>query len=153
MEPESQPCLSVITGQQLPSEGTVSKPKESTLGYLTQDILIDSEESVLKYVLESNPILTNLQKDIDAINSQLVTREDYESDSYLELLNHLDEYNHKWIVHEGPQWEEKVVSVLNGLGFANDVLEKSLNTFSGGWKMRGELARNIGKSTGCLVIR
>jgi ATP-binding cassette subfamily F protein 3 len=144
--------LKLINGNQAPSEGRIVKQKDVQLGYLTQDIIIDSTQAVLTYVIQSNELLMETQNRIDQINLELVTREDYESDSYLGLLNELDDLNHKWILHEGNQWEEKVTTVLRGLGFSEAELKRSLNTFSGGWKMRAELAKILVNNPDLLLL-
>jgi len=85
--------------------------------------------------------LTGIRTKLDHVNHELVKREDYESESYLNLLNQLNELNHEFNLHEGFLWEEKIVSTLKGLGFLEDEIHRSLTTFSGGWKMRAELAK------------
>lgn len=144
--------LKIIHGDQQASEGTIAKPKDTTIGFLTQDIVVDSTKSVLNYVLDSNLRLVECQQSIDNINNELVQREDYEAQSYLDLLTELDELNHQWVILEGPQWKEKVISVLHGLGFSDRELEKSLNEFSGGWKMRAELAKILVNQPDVLLL-
>lgn len=124
-----------------PTDGKVHYPKDCKIGFLTQDIKVDSEKPVLNYLLESNTELNRVQKRISAINNELVERTDYESESYLKLLDELDHLNHEFNLMEGFQWEDKVSSTLKGLGFEEEELNKPLNKFSGGWKMRAELAK------------
>lgn len=133
--------LRLIAGVNAPSEGKVHKPKDCTVGFLTQDIRIDTQQSVFEYLNLSNVELTRLKNRIEAINQELVSRSDYESEAYLEMLNELNELNHSFTLMEGFQWEEKITLTLKGLGFHDEELQRSLNTFSGGWKMRAELAR------------
>ena len=133
--------LKLISGENKPSEGTIHKPKDATIGYLTQDIKIDTAQSVFEYLNTSNPELTKLNFRIDEINHELVTRTDYESDSYLGLLDELNDLNHEFSIRDGFLWEEKITNTLKGLGFSDKELPRSLNTFSGGWKMRAELAK------------
>ena len=133
--------MRLIAGWDTPTDGKIHKPKDCTIGFLTQDIKIDSSKSVFEYLNLSNVLLTKLKHDIEDTNHQLVSRTDYESDSYLNLLNQLNEYNHQFTLHEGYTWEEKIVNTLKGLGFNEDEIHRELNTFSGGWKMRAELAK------------
>ncbi len=133
--------LRLIAGTNAPSEGKIHKPKDCTIGFLTQDIRMDTTQSVFEYLNHSNVELTRLKERIDEINGQLVSREDYESEGYLSLLDELNELNHEFQVREGFLWEEKIVTTLKGLGFQDDELHRSLSTFSGGWKMRAELAK------------
>ena len=133
--------MRLIAGWDNPTDGKIHKPKDCTIGFLTQDIKIDSSKSVFEYLNLSNALLTKLKHDIEDTNHQLVSRTDYESESYLNLLNQLNEYNHQFNLHEGYTWEEKIVNTLKGLGFNEDEIHRELNTFSGGWKMRAELAK------------
>lgn len=133
--------LKLIADWNKPSEGRIHKPKDCTIGFLTQDIQLDSTQSVFEYLVKSNKKLTVIKERIDQINAELVEREDYESDSYLSLLDELNDLNHEFSINEGFQWEEKITTTLVGLGFHEDQLNRSLDTFSGGWKMRAELAR------------
>jgi ATP-binding cassette subfamily F protein 3 len=133
--------MRLLSGWDSPTDGKIHKPKDCTIGFLTQDIKIDTEQSVFDYLNDSNEVLTNLRTTIEQINSELVSRQDYESESYLSLLNELNELNHQFSLHEGFQWEERIVNTLKGLGFGDAELRRSLSTFSGGWKMRAELAK------------
>lgn len=133
--------LKLLAGWEKPTEGHIHRAKEATIGFLTQDIKIDTEQSVFDYLKYSNDKLNELRTQIDDINVQLTTRTDYESDSYLQLLDDLNFANEQFQLFEGYQWEEKITSALNGLGFELEAFEKSLNEFSGGWKMRAELAK------------
>ena len=133
--------LKLIAEHDKPTEGKIHKQKDVVVGFLTQDIVIDSTKSVFEYLFNSNEVLNLLRTRIDEINHELVVRTDYENESYLELLNELNEKNDLFNFHEGYQWEEKITSTLNGLGFSDEEYKKSLNSFSGGWKMRAELAK------------
>lgn len=133
--------LRLIAGWDQPSEGKIHKPKDCTIGFLTQDIKIDTDKTVFEYLDLSNELLTSLRNQIDQINNELVKRDDYESSGYLQLLDKLNELNHQYNLHEGFLWEEKIVTTLKGLGFQDDELHRKLATFSGGWKMRAELAK------------
>lgn len=144
--------LKLIAGVNQPSEGTIHKPKDCEIGFLTQDIVIESEKSVFDYVVLSNDKLRRINERVDKINHELVAREDYESESYLKLLDELNELNHNFALLEGAQWEEKVASTLKGLGFKDEELEKPLSKFSGGWKMRAELAKLLVNQPDVLLL-
>ncbi len=133
--------LKLISGKDQPSEGKIHRPKDLSIGYLTQDIKIDTQLSVFEFLNQSNVFLTTIKKRLDEINSDLIVRTDYESDSYMELLNELSDLNHEFNLHEGFLWEEKIASTLKGLGFTETDFDKKLSEFSGGWKMRAELSR------------
>ncbi len=133
--------LKLLANWDQPTEGKIHRPKDCIVGFLTQEIKIDSERSVKNYLLESNELLTRLKDRLEQLNVDLVNRIDYESESYLALLDELSELNHSFQLNEGNSWEERVISVLKGLGFSEEESNRSLNTFSGGWKMRAELAK------------
>jgi ATP-binding cassette subfamily F protein 3 len=133
--------LKLISGKDNPTEGKVHKPKDVVIGYLTQDIKIDTDLSVFEFLNQSNETLTTLKHRIEEINHALTVRTDYESDDYMGLLDELSDLNHEFNLHEGFMWEEKISSALRGLGFSDYDFTQTLNSFSGGWKMRAELAR------------
>lgn len=144
--------LKLIAGKMHPSEGAVHMPKDCTIGFLTQDIEIDTSREVFDYVYASNEQLIRIQGRIQQINEAITTRDDYESESYLNLLNELNDLNHEFNVLEGFQWSEKVSSTLRGLGFSDDDFQKQLNTFSGGWQMRAELAKLLVNQPDVLLL-
>lgn len=144
--------LKIIAGWNSPSEGQVHKPSNCTIGFLTQDIEIDSKSTVNDYVYYSNLKLTEVRSGIDKINHELVSRTDYESPAYLKLLDDLNELNHQFNLLEGYQWAEKVSSTLKGLGFSEVELSQSLEKFSGGWKMRAELAKLLVNEPDILLL-
>jgi ATP-binding cassette subfamily F protein 3 len=133
--------LKLISGRELATEGKVHKPKDCNIGYLTQDIKIDTTQSVFNYLNNSNELLTRLRNRIDEINLMLVERTDYESIGYLDMLNELSDLNHEFNLHDGYLWEEKITFTLKGLGFKEEEFPSQLASFSGGWKMRAELAK------------
>jgi len=133
--------LRMLSGTIQPTEGNIHRAKGRTLGYLTQDIKIDTELSVFEYLDKSNERINYIRLRLEEINLELVNRDDYDSESYMNLLDELSDLNHEFQIIEGFQWEEKINSTLFGLGFTAEEIERSLNTFSGGWKMRAELAR------------
>jgi ATP-binding cassette subfamily F protein 3 len=133
--------LKLIAGRDKPSEGKIHKPKDCVIGFLTQDIKLDSDKSLFEFLNQSNETLNELRKKLDDVNHALVTRTDYESDSYLSLLDELNVANDLFNFHEGFQFEEKIAATLEGLGFSKEEFDRPLTSFSGGWKMRAELAR------------
>ncbi len=133
--------LKVISESEKPSEGQLHKQKNINIGFLNQDILINSNKTLYKYIFDSNKLLNKQIKRIEEINQKLETSTDYESDSYLELLNELEKVNHEFQINDGYKWEEKIATTLSGLGFELKDYEKEINSFSGGWKMRAELCK------------
>lgn len=144
--------LRIISGMEKPTNGKVHFSRGLTVGFLTQDIAINSDKSVFDYLFHSNDELNRLRDQIDDINHQLVSRTDYESDSYLQLLDDLNHANDRFGLLDGYQWEEKIASTLTGLGFSQDDFSKTLNDFSGGWKMRAELAKILVNNPNLLLL-
>ncbi|MFM1893166.1 MAG: hypothetical protein RIQ90_332 [Bacteroidota bacterium] len=144
--------LRLLTRQIQPSEGKIHLPKELNIGLLSQDIKIETTLSVFEYLVTSNPTLTVLKERIDKINDALTTRTDYESSSYLSLLDELSDCNQSFQIHDGYNWEEKIMSVLEGLGFDKREVHRPLDTFSGGWKMRAELAKILVNEPDALLL-
>mgnify|MGYP005988809395 CR=1 FL=1 len=133
--------LKLLADWDKPSEGKIHKQKDLKIGFLTQDLKIDTELTVFDYLFYSNERLNDLRNRLDVINEELVTRTDYHTDSYLALLDELNEINDLYSMMDGFQWEEKINEALIGLGFSKETYKNSLATFSGGWEMRAELAK------------
>ena len=144
--------LKLLAGWNKPSEGAIHKAKDTTIGFLTQEIKIDVTKSVYDYLFYSNEALNKLRLQIDDINHQLTTRTDYESDSYLQLLDDLNFANEQFQMFEGYQWEEKITAALHGLGFEDHTFKKSLDSFSGGWQMRAELAKILVNNPSVILL-
>lgn len=144
--------MKILAGIDKPSEGKIHQPKDCKVGLLSQDIKVDSDSTVLDFLLRSNSELNQVNDRLNQLNRELMDRTDYESSSYLGLLDELAELNHTFQLIEGSSWKEKVVMVLKGLGFSDEELTRSLNTFSGGWKMRAELARILVNRPDLLLL-
>jgi ATP-binding cassette subfamily F protein 3 len=144
--------LRLLAGINKPTEGKIHIVKGLTVGYLTQDIKIDTNQSVFEYLNNSNETLTQLRDAIEHINHELVTRTDYESETYLGLLDELNDLNHNYNIIDGYSWEEKIETTLKGLGFSDTEIHNSLNTFSGGWKMRAELAKILVNNPDVILL-
>ena len=144
--------LKILSGKHQGSEGKIHLSKGTNIGFLTQDIIIDSTNSVFEFLNQSNEKINEIRTRLDEINHLLVIRTDYESDSYMSLLDELSELNHSYSLFDGHTWEERIVTTLKGLGFQEEDLDKSLNSFSGGWKMRAELARILVNQPDVLLL-
>lgn len=144
--------LRLIAGKETLSAGKIHREKNGTLGFLTQDIEIDTTQKVFDYLYYSNAELNRIRERIETINKDLVNRTDYESEFYLNLLDDLNAQNDQFAILEGFQWEEKIAATLSGLGFHLDDFQKKLEEFSGGWKMRAELARILVNKPGLLLL-
>ncbi|MEY4350790.1 MAG: hypothetical protein RL078_853 [Bacteroidota bacterium] len=144
--------LRILSGKIQATEGQIHHPKNLKFGFLTQDIHIDVQKSVYDFLFYSNELLNQIRQRLDEINEQLITRTDYESESYLALLDELNELNHSFNVHDGYQWEEKIKATLEGLGFSELDQQKNIAQCSGGWKMRAELARILVNQPDILLL-
>ena len=144
--------LRIISGSQTPSEGKIHLAKDTSIGFLTQDIHIQSTDCVFEYLNNSNKALKKITDRLNEINKELVTRVDYESESYLSLLDELSDLNESFSLLDGYTWEERISVTLKGLGFKEEELKKPLNEFSGGWKMRAELAKILVNQPDILLL-
>jgi ATP-binding cassette subfamily F protein 3 len=144
--------LRLIAGVNNPTEGKIHFAKELSIGYLSQDIKLDTNQTVFEYIDKSNEALCHLRNSIESINLELVNRNDFESTSYLKLLNDLNDLNHSFNIIDGYSWEERIESTLKGLGFSNTEIHHGLNTFSGGWKMRAELAKILVNNPDVILL-
>lgn len=133
--------LKIILGWVNPNEGFISKPKDFTLGYLPQDLDFASDLSVHDEVMSAFEEVRYLEKQLDAAAAELEERTDYESTSYLDLAEKLNQVSVQLGMYDVNAQEEEVERVLLGLGFTREDFGKPLKTFSGGWKMRVALAK------------
>ena len=133
--------LKLITGDQQPNSGSIQKQSMLTVGYLPQELKVNSSNSILGEVLTANHEVFDLNKRLDQINSELTIRTDYESDSYMKLIDELTELNERLIHLDADNQQKDAELLLKGLGFYQNELNQAYNEFSGGWKMRVELAK------------
>jgi ATP-binding cassette subfamily F protein 3 len=144
--------LRLLSATLKPTEGQIHTPKGTQIGFLTQDIKIDSNKTVFEFINCSNDRLNFIRLRLEEINDELISRTDFQSHSYLQLLDELSELNHEFQLIDGFQWEEKITTTLSGLGFSQEDIHRSLATFSGGWKMRVELARILVNNPDILLL-
>ena len=130
--------LKVLTGQYTPSKGTVEKGKETTIGFLHQDLLgFDTEDSILEVALGAFERVKQLEKEIEVLGEELAkTGDEKLAHDYADLLHEMD-------VLDGYSIHHKTEEILQGLGFTNAELQKPYKNFSGGWRMRVLLAKMI----------
>ena len=133
--------LKLITGDQQPTSGSIQKQSMLTVGYLPQELKVNSSNSILEEVLTANHEVFDLNNRLDQINSDLTIRTDYESDSYMKLIDELTELNERLNHLDADNQQKDAELLLKGLGFHQNELNQAYNEFSGGWKMRVELAK------------
>jgi len=144
--------LKIILGKQLPDSGQVTCPADTSMGYLPQEIRSTSQKTVYEEAKTAYQHILDLEKKIEHINVELATREDYESDTYLALIDRLTELNERFAILDGKKFEENIEKTLLGLGFERTDFQRSLNEFSGGWRMRVELAKILLQSPDVLLL-
>ncbi len=133
--------LKIIAGQQEPSEGSVVVPKDIRVGYLPQHMAVADSHSVFEETRKAFDEILQIKNQIDHINHQIATREDYESDEYMNLITQVTELNDRYQLVGGGNFEAEIEQTLMGLGFKRNDFTRATSEFSGGWRMRIELAK------------
>jgi ATP-binding cassette subfamily F protein 3 len=144
--------LKLVLGEYTPDEGSISVAKGTRICYLPQEIISRSNAKIIDEVCNSNDELKAVADRLEEINVQLATREDYESDSYLQMLDELTELNDAFNMQGGNEVQEQAELVLKGLGFPPEDLERPMTEFSGGWQMRVELAKLLVQNPDILLL-
>ena len=133
--------LKIVAGQNKPSRGGISVPSDAVIAYLPQHLLHSDNCSVMEETSKAFADVLNMKKEIDEINEQLTVRTDYESDAYMKLIERVSELSEKYYSIEEVNYEAEVEKVLKGLGFEREDFNRPTKEFSGGWRMRIELAK------------
>jgi ATP-binding cassette subfamily F protein 3 len=133
--------LKVINGSISPDDGNISKPKDFKLGYLPQELPLTDGRTVWEEAETALSEVKQLQADIDEINEALTTRTDYESDGYLKLIEDLNDCTERFTLIGGYTYHGSLERILTGLGFTSNDFQRQTTEFSGGWRMRIELAK------------
>lgn len=144
--------LKIIAGENQSDGGNVSYPADFTFGYLPQDMDFSHGKTVLEETKSVFKEVNQINDKIDHINHQLETRTDYHSDEYMDLLNHLNEYNQRLSMIGGFTVDADVETILKGLGFTPKDFVRQTNEFSGGWRMRIELAKILLTKSDLLLL-
>ena len=134
------------------SEGTISQEKSVQLGFLKQDIDFDIGRSVLEEAYQAFSEIKSLEVQMEEINHGLTTRTDYESDLYNELIIQLNEVTERYEIIGGYNYQGTTERILQGLGFSSADFDKQTDTFSGGWRMRIELAKLLLQPNDILLL-
>ncbi len=133
--------LKIIAGATKPTRGKVSAPKDAIIAYLPQHLLTDDECSVFEEASKAFSKILNMKKEMDELNVQLETRTDYESDEYSKIIEQVSELSEKYYSIEEINIDAEVEKTLLGLGFLRTDFARPTKEFSGGWRMRIELAK------------
>lgn len=144
--------LKLIAGDYSLDEGSKNMAKEVRIGFLRQDLAMDMEKSIMEIARSAFDEIMRINERIEEINKEFEVRTDYESDSYTRLIEELSILSERFGILGGDNLDESVELVLKGLGFTQDTFHNKLNTFSGGWRMRAELARLLLQKPDLLLL-
>jgi ATP-binding cassette subfamily F protein 3 len=144
--------LKIVAGENKPTRGVISAPSEAVIAYLPQHLLTSDDCTVMEETSKAFAEVLNMKKEIDEINEQLTVRTDYESDEYMKLIERVSELSEKFYSIEEVNYEAEVEKVLKGLGFEREDFNRQTSEFSGGWRMRIELAKILLKKPDLILL-
>lgn len=144
--------LKILAGVNKSYKGTVTGPEGMTIGYLPQVMEVSDDRTVREEASLAFAHIFDLEAEIEAMNKQLETRTDYESDSYAKLIDDFTQAHERLAVVEGISFEGEVEKTLLGLGFKREDLDRLTNEFSGGWRMRIELAKLLLRNPDVMLL-
>ncbi|MBQ7156924.1 MAG: ABC-F family ATP-binding cassette domain-containing protein [Bacteroidaceae bacterium] len=144
--------LKIIAGIQEPTHGVVSRQKGVTIGYLPQVMVLSDERTVMEEAETAFAHISEMQERIDKMNNELATRTDYESEEYMELVERFTHENDRFMMMGGANYHAELERTLIGLGFQRKDFDRPTKEFSGGWRMRVELAKLLMQKPDVLLL-
>jgi len=144
--------LKILAKDFAPDSGSIATEKEVRIGFLRQDIDFEQGRTVLEEAYEAFTEIKIVEKKLEEINHQLVTRTDYESDEYSQIIEDLSDYTHRFDLLGGYNYVGDTEKILLGLGFKREDFNNQTETFSGGWRMRIELAKLLLQANDILLL-
>lgn len=144
--------LKILSGSQKASSGSVAIEKEATIGYLPQVMVLSDDHTVIEETEKAFADIRNLQQRIERENQELTNRDDYESQDYLELVERFAHDNDRFQLMGGLNYRAQMERTLLGLGFVHEDFNRPTKEFSGGWRMRIELAKILLRSPDILLL-
>lgn len=144
--------LKILAGVRQASRGSVSAPKDTTIAYLPQHLMTEDGRTVFEEASQAFAHLHKMEAEIEAINKQLAERTDYESDEYMALIEQVATMSEKFYAIDMTHFEEDVEKTLLGLGFERTDFNRQTSDFSGGWRMRIELAKMLLQNPDVLLL-
>lgn len=144
--------LKILSKEQEPDTGQIASDKDLKIGFLKQDIDFDFGKTVLEEAYEAFKEIKECESKLEHINTQLAERTDYESESYNQLMIDLNDIQHQYEILGGYNYQGETEKILQGLGFKREDFEKLTDTFSGGWRMRIELAKLLLQNNDLLLL-
>lgn len=133
--------MKIIAGEQTPSRGKVNCPKDAVIAYLPQHLLTEDNCTVFEEASKAFKHIFVMRDEMDELNKQLETRTDYESKEYMSLIERVSDLGEKYYAIEDVNYDAEVEKALQGLGFKREDFQRQTKEFSGGWRMRIELAK------------
>jgi len=144
--------LKILCGQQRPTEGVVAVPNDTTIGYLPQVMNLQDDTTVREETRKAFAGNTQMKERLDKMNEELSERSDYESDDYMRLVQRYTEEHERYMMMGAENYEAEIERTLAGLGFTRTDLDRPTNEFSGGWRMRIELAKILLQKPDVLLL-
>ena len=144
--------LKILAGVRQPTSGTVNIPRDCVVAYLPQHLMTEDGRTVFEEASQAFAHLREVEKEIERMNEELTQRTDYESDSYMQLIEQVSQLSEKFYAIDMTHFEENVEKTLLGLGFERSDFNKPTSQFSGGWRMRIELAKLLLKDPDVLLL-
>lgn len=144
--------LKIVAGENKPSRGGISAPSDAVIAYLPQHLLTQDNCTVMEEASKAFADVLNMKAEIDQINEELTIRTDYDSDQYMKLIERVSELSEKYYSIEEVNYEAEVEKVLKGLGFEREDFTRNTSEFSGGWRMRIELAKILLKKPDLILL-
>ena len=144
--------LKILCGQQTPTAGVVSIPNDTTIGYLPQVMRLQDNTTVREEARKAFSACTELKALVDRLGTEMAERTDYDSPDYLALVDKFTQEHERYLMMGGDNYEAEMERTLCGLGFSRDDLERPTSEFSGGWRMRIELAKILLQKPDVLLL-
>ena len=144
--------LKILCGEQKPTSGTVAVPNDTSIGYLPQVMILQDDTTVREEARKAFSSNTQMKERLDQMNNELAERTDYESDDYMALVQRYTEAHERYMMLGADNYEAEIERTLAGLGFLRSDLERPTSEFSGGWRMRIELAKILLQKPDVLLL-
>ncbi len=144
--------LKILAGVRQPTRGRISAPKDCKIAYLPQHLITDNTTTVFDETSKAFSHLFEMEQEIERINNELATRTDYESESYYQLIEQVSTLSEKFYSIDSVNYEESIEKTLLGLGFKRSDFTRQTGDFSGGWRMRIELAKILLQNPDVLLL-
>ena len=144
--------LKILAGIQQPTSGVVAVPRECTIGYLPQVMILSDERTVMQEAELAFEHIFEMQADIERMNQQLAERTDYDSEDYQKLIDRFTHENERFLMMGGTNYHAEIERTLQGLGFSREDFNRATSEFSGGWRMRIELAKLLLRRPDVLLL-